>query len=34
MSVGGVTYLLGKTTQGWRIVSHTGHPKEKVVRCN
>ncbi len=34
MSVGGVTYLLGKTKDGWRIVSYTGHPKEKVVRCN
>lgn len=34
MSVGGVTYLLGKTKEGWRIVSYTGHPKEKVVRCN
>ena len=33
MSVGGVTYLLGKTKEGWRIVSYTGHPKEKVVRC-
>jgi hypothetical protein len=34
MSVGGVTYLLGKTKDGWRIVSYTGHAKEKVVRCN
>jgi hypothetical protein len=34
MSVGGVTYLLGKTKEGWRIVSYTGHPREKVVRCN
>jgi len=34
MSVGGVTYLLGRTKEGWRIVSYTGHPKEKVVRCN
>jgi hypothetical protein len=34
MSVGGVTYLLGKTKDGWRIVSYTGHPKEKVVRCD
>jgi hypothetical protein len=34
MSVGGVTYLLGKTKEGWRIVSYTGHAKEKVVRCN
>jgi hypothetical protein len=34
MSVGGVTYLLGGTKEGWRIVSYTGHPKEKVVRCN
>jgi NTF2-like protein (DUF6841) len=34
MSVGGVTYLLGRTKDGWRIVSYTGHPKERVVRCN
>lgn len=34
MSVGGVSYLLGKTKQGWRIVSYTGHPKDKVVRCD
>ena len=34
MSVGGVTYLLGRTKEGWRIVWNTGHPKEKVVRCN
>jgi hypothetical protein len=34
MSVGGVTYLVGRTKDGWRIVSYTGHPKEKVVRCN
>jgi len=34
MSVGGVTYLLGKTKEGWRIVSYTGHPRDKVVRCN
>jgi hypothetical protein len=34
MSVGGVTYLLGRTKEGWRIVSYSGHPKEKVVRCD
>ncbi|MFN2444161.1 MAG: nuclear transport factor 2 family protein [Vicinamibacterales bacterium] len=34
MSVGGVSYLLGKTANGWRIVSYTGHAKDKVVRCD
>jgi uncharacterized NTF2-like protein DUF6841 len=33
MSVGGVTYILGKATDGWRIVSYSGHPRGKVVRC-
>lgn len=34
MSVGGVSYLFGKTTQGWRVVSYTGHARGKVVRCD
>ena len=34
MSVGGVTYLFGKTKQGWRVVSYTGHARNKVVRCD
>jgi len=34
MSVGGVSYLFGKTKNGWRIVSYTGHAKGKVVRCD
>jgi hypothetical protein len=34
MSVGGVTYLFGKTKQGWRVVSYTGHARGKVVRCD
>jgi len=34
MSVGGVSYLVGKTAEGWRIISYTGHAKEKVVRCD
>ena len=33
MSVGGVTYVLGRSKDGWRIVSYSGHPKGKVVRC-
>ncbi|MFN8062748.1 MAG: hypothetical protein U0Q12_26590 [Vicinamibacterales bacterium] len=33
MSVGGVTYVLGKSKDGWRIVSYSGHPKGKGVRC-
>ncbi len=34
MSVGGVSYLFGRTTQGWRVVSYTGHARDKVVRCD
>jgi hypothetical protein len=34
MSVGGVSYLFGKTKDGWRVVSYTGHAKGKVVRCD
>ena len=34
MSVGGVSYLFGRTKQGWRVVSYTGHAREKVVRCD
>lgn len=34
MSVGGVTYILGKSKEGWRIVSYSGHPRGKVVRCD
>lgn len=34
MSVGGVSYLFGKTPQGWKIVSYTGMQKGKTVRCD
>ena len=34
MSVGGVSYLLGKSKAGWRIVSYTGHARGKIVRCD
>jgi hypothetical protein len=34
MSVGGVSYLFGKTKAGWRVVSYTGHARGKVVRCD
>ena len=34
MSVGGVTYILGKTDDGWRIISFSGHSPDKVVRCD
>jgi hypothetical protein len=34
MSVGGVSYILGKTPAGWRIISYTGTPKGKIVRCD
>ena len=34
MSVGGVSYILGKTDDGWRIISFSGHSPGKVVRCD
>jgi hypothetical protein len=34
MSVGGVSYLFGRTPQGWKVVSYTGTQKGKVVRCD
>lgn len=34
MSVGGTSYLFGRTKQGWRVVSYTGHARDKVVRCD
>jgi hypothetical protein len=34
MSVGGVSYLFGRTKDGWRVVSYTGHARDKVVRCD
>ena len=34
MSVGGVSYLLGRSKDGWRIISYSGHPKGKLVRCD
>jgi hypothetical protein len=34
MSVGGVSYIFGKTKEGWKIVSYTGHARGKVVRCD
>jgi hypothetical protein len=34
MSVGGVSYLFGRTKAGWRVVSYTGHVRGKVVRCD
>ena len=33
MSVGGVSYLLGKADDGWRIASYSGHPPNQVVHC-
>ena len=33
MSVGGVTYFLGKADDSWRITSYSGHPPNQVVRC-
>jgi hypothetical protein len=34
MSVGGVSYLLGRSGDRWLISSYFGHPQEKVVRCD
>ena len=34
ISVGGVTYILGRAKEGWRIVSYSGHQKGKVVSCD
>ena len=34
MSVGGVSYILGKAKDGWRIISYTSHPKGKLERCD
>ena len=34
ISVGGVTYILGRSKEGWRIVSYSGHQKGKVVSCD
>lgn len=33
MSVGGVSYILGTTDAGWRIISFSSHSPDKVVRC-
>lgn len=33
MSVGSVTYVLGGTPDGWRIVAYSGHERGKVVTC-
>ncbi len=33
MSVGGVSYMLGITDDGWRILSFSGHAPDKVVSC-
>lgn len=33
MSVGSVSYVLGVTDEGWRIVAYTGHERGKVVTC-
>jgi hypothetical protein len=33
MSVGGVSYMLGNTSDGWRIISFASHPPDKLVDC-
>lgn len=34
MSVGGTTYILGKSKDGWRIISYSGSQKGTLVRCD
>lgn len=34
MSVGGVSYILGKADGAWRIVSYAGHSPDRIVRCD
>ena len=34
LSENGVTYWFGKTEDGWRIVSLTGSPPDRIVTCN
>lgn len=34
ISVNGVSYILGKTDQGWRAISFSSHSPTKVVRCD
>lgn len=34
MSVSGVTYVFGRTPQGWKIVSYTSMPRGVTVRCD
>jgi len=34
MSVGGVSYILGTTEGGWRIISFSGHSPDNVIRCD
>ena len=33
MSVGGVSYILGTTDDGWRIISFASHSPDRVVKC-
>jgi hypothetical protein len=34
MSVGGVSYILGTTDDGWRVISFSSHSTDKVVSCD
>ncbi len=34
ISESGITYLFGKTPEGWKIVSYAGHATTKLVTCN
>lgn len=34
MSVGGTTYILGRSKDGWKVISYSGSQKGKLVRCD
>lgn len=34
LQVMGVTYVFGKTPEGWRIVTYTSTPADKIIRCD
>lgn len=34
MSVGGVSYILARSDDGWRIVSYASHSPDRIVRCD
>ncbi len=34
MSVGGVSYLLGRSGDSWLIVSYFSHGQDRMIRCD